>query len=374
MSAHQDQNQKEEQRKGVVMMLVGVLITTPDAVLLRWAQACEMATVSILFFKLLIIAMVMLVYALAYEEGKRLRAIRRRPWLCVALGASTTCVSILLTYAFEYTQTAVAVMLFSLHPLWSGIFGWIFLGDVLPRKTVGALGLAILALILMFFPELRRGSFGAGTLGDAMALLTSLSLSAYLCFARYASKVEPELSVPTVSSLALIAASVALVAVSRSTVVFDGLTTNGIVATVLDGVVVGAVNVANACAPKYATATQVGLISLIEAVLSPFWVYLVYKEVPDLYTIIGGIFIIIILAGHELIATSSPGDDDDLDKQLPPVSSPLDKLVHRPSRLPSSSSDSDQGASTLEQGASSTLEQAASSTLDQPLLAARPPQ
>ena len=298
--------EKGQQRKGVMIMLAGVLITTPDAVLLRWAQKEKAELSAIVFWKLLVIAAMTFVFSWSYEEEKSWGAVVRRPLLCCAIGLSTVAVTVLLSYAFVFTLAATAIMLFSLHPLWSGILGWLCLGDVLERRTVLALGLALAALVVMFFPEISAGSFGSGSLGDAMALATSLALSCYLCLARYASRVDRELSVPLVSALALVVAAAATAPIAILTGSTILLTPTSIVATLLDGLVVGAVNIANAVAPKYATATQVGLISLIEAVLSPLWVYAIYREVPDLFTFIGGAAIILILIGHELIIFEGP--------------------------------------------------------------------
>ena len=312
---------RQRQRKGTLIAVAGVLATTPDAVLLRWAQATHAKLAAILCWKLLLISIVMFAFARYYEKGKTFAALWKNPVLVICIGATMALRSSLLSYAYVFTYAATAVMLFSLHPLWSGVLGWIFLGDVLPRRTVVALVLAIVALIFMFYPELASGSFGSGrmTIGDGLALATSVLMSIYLCLARHASRVDPEISVPTASSFGLLVGTGAVVVISSLTgsTVVDGITGPGMAAIILDGFAVSSVNLAHAIAPKYATATQIGLISLIEAVLSPVWVYAVYREVPDVYTLAGGACIIIILAGHELLSDcdakkEQPLKDDDL--------------------------------------------------------------
>jgi len=311
-------SESAKQRKGVIIAVCGTLATTPDAVLLRWAQMSGAKLATILFWKLLIMAGILTTFARCYEQGKSYSALVANPGLSLAIGVSMAGRSVLLSYAFVYTFAATAVMLFSLHPLWSSVVGWIFLGDALPRRTVVALLLAVVALVVMFWPELSSGSFGSGmmSLGDGMALATSICMTIYLALARHASRKDPQLSVPTASGLGLLLGSVVILVAdfaTGSTVVAGFGAAPPIIATILDACAVGSVNIAHATAPKYTNATQIGLISLIEAVLSPVWVFVIFGETPDTYTIIGGAAIVIILAGHELFAGcgEQPKEADD---------------------------------------------------------------
>lgn len=315
--------ERDRQRKGSLIALVGVLFTTPDPALLRWAKATRATLSAILCWKLLLISVVMFFYGRS-EQGKDWASLGKRPVLAVCIGVSLALKSTLLSFANLFTYAATASMLFALHPLWSGVMGYFFLGDALPRRTIVALILAMAALVFMFYPELAAGSFGSGTMtiGDGMALATSVTMSTYLCLARYASRVEPELSVPTASSFGLFAGAATVVIASSLTgsTVVDGITGPGIVAIILDGFAVAIGNLAHALAPKYVTATKIGLISLIEAVLSPVWVFAIYREAPDTYTLAGGACIIVILAGHELLSCwdkndlISKEDNDGMDK------------------------------------------------------------
>ena len=51
-----------------------------------------------------------------------------------------------------------------------------------------------------------------------------------------------------------------------------------------------------ALAPRYAPAPQVSLVLLLEAVLSPIWVYLVFGEVPTSVVVAAGVVILVTLA------------------------------------------------------------------------------
>lgn len=54
----------------------------------------------------------------------------------------------------------------------------------------------------------------------------------------------------------------------------------------------------------------------MENILGPLWVYAVYREVPPLYTIAGGVMLIVVLAGHEIAgALTKPPVDAEADEE-----------------------------------------------------------
>ena len=53
-------------------------------------------------------------------------------------------------------------------------------------------------------------------------------------------------------------------------------------------------------APRYITAPQVALFYLLETVLAPLWVWMIFAEFPRTQVFIGGAIIIVALAAHTL--------------------------------------------------------------------------
>ncbi|KAJ8613608.1 hypothetical protein CTAYLR_006148 [Chrysophaeum taylorii] len=303
------------ERKGVVIATAGVVMVTPDAVLLRWASAAGGKLVAMTFWKCLLMGVVCGFYC----ERSAFASASRRIVACTAMGSLQAVSIILLSYAFVYTYAATAVLCYSMHPLWSAVIGWVFLNDVLPRRTIFALVCAVLALFVMFAPEFVSGNFGGGrnSYGDAMAITTSLTMALFLTSARAASRVAPEISVPLASSFGLLFAAAVLGVAATCASASLAMPSFAFVAIAVDSLAVGAVNIAFSIAPAYITAAQVGLISLVEAVFGPVWVFAIYGEVPPVFTIIGGVMIVAILAAHELTApreergkVPSPDDAD----------------------------------------------------------------
>jgi len=65
----------------------------------------------------------------------------------------------------------------------------------------------------------------------------------------------------------------------------------------------------SALAPRYAPASEISLISLIESVTGPFIVWLVIGEVPAVETLLGGAVILTTLAVYFTIALRAGAAD-----------------------------------------------------------------
>ena len=53
-----------------------------------------------------------------------------------------------------------------------------------------------------------------------------------------------------------------------------------------------------ATGPKYLSAAETGMFYLLETVLAPIWVWLVFTEQPPVPTLIGGAIILVALVWH----------------------------------------------------------------------------
>jgi drug/metabolite transporter (DMT)-like permease len=58
--------------------------------------------------------------------------------------------------------------------------------------------------------------------------------------------------------------------------------------------------------PRYIPAAEVGLLMLLESILGPFWVWLVFAEPPGLHTLLGGAIVLSTLALNTVWALRYP--------------------------------------------------------------------
>ena len=65
-----------------------------------------------------------------------------------------------------------------------------------------------------------------------------------------------------------------------------------------------------AMAPRYNPAPQVAIFYLLETVLAPVWVFLVFSEQVTQTTLIGGAIVLAGIAGHSLWQLRRPAGPD----------------------------------------------------------------
>jgi len=149
-------------RKGSAIALAGSIVVTPNAVLLRWAKT-NGGTAAIIFWKLIFIATVVLAASrFLVVDGNTKTTWRslathfwRHKWLGLGCGACQAVRTVAMSYAFLFTFAARVSLLYSLHPLFVGVVTWLFIKDeVLPVRTFVALGLSVVALLVIFWPDI----------------------------------------------------------------------------------------------------------------------------------------------------------------------------------------------------------------------------
>ena len=55
-----------------------------------------------------------------------------------------------------------------------------------------------------------------------------------------------------------------------------------------------------ATGPRYLSAPEVGMFYLLETILAPLWIWIVFLEVPTPQTLVGGAVLILALVGHSV--------------------------------------------------------------------------
>ncbi|KAL3904447.1 MAG: hypothetical protein SGPRY_011282, partial [Prymnesium sp.] len=87
-----------------------------------------------------------------------LMGLREVPECLLAAAAITTLSNLGFVISLLRVDTAKALLLISLNPLWAALLGYLLLGDELERRTVCAQTLALVAIALVFLPNLMAMS------------------------------------------------------------------------------------------------------------------------------------------------------------------------------------------------------------------------
>lgn len=186
------------------------------------------------------------------------------------------------------TSTANLVFILAFNPVLAALLSWLFLGER-PRAPT----FAVMAAMIVGVSIIVWGSMGSGHLfGDMLAFAAALAIAAAITLSRA--------SGGDMGFTPLVGAAVpfllAAFMVSRT-----GYQVNAPWWIALDGGVVIPISFfCLAAAPRYIAGAEVGLFYLLETVLAPVWIWLIFAEVPSRDSLIGGALIVVSLAAHSV--------------------------------------------------------------------------
>ena len=262
-------------RKGVLLCLCGIILLSPDSLLLRLIGA-DLWTLA--FWRGGLSA-VGLAVAVLLMEGRQpgqqqlLRLTRQGVVVAVSFAIAN------LAFIFSIQNTAVAntLVIMSLSPLFAALLSYFFFREPISTGTWLAAVAIFLGLTLVFYGSLATG----GVVGDLAALVTSLCVAISLVLMREHRDISMVPALAWSSGLACLAALPFALPASLSGTALILMLVLGLIVLPASLTMIG-------LAPRYLPAPEVSLILRLEALLAPLWVWLVLGEVPSRQTLIGG--------------------------------------------------------------------------------------
>ena len=271
-------NREVSYARGLTLAVVGIVVLSPDSLLIR---LIETDVWTLLFWRGLLSALALGAFiALRYGAGtaSAFAAIGRLGVVGAVLMAGGTALFVI---SIRLTSVANTLVILSAAPLFSAILSRVFLGEAVPRRTWAAV-VAVFAGIAIIF----AGGLGDGALlGDLAAVGAALtSAGAFVAFRRArAADMAPAVVLMGLVLTLGVAPLATPLAVDPGSVAY----------VLVLGAVVAPISFALlATAPRYAPAPDVMLVTLLEAILGPLWVWLVLAEVPPRETFLGGAVIL----------------------------------------------------------------------------------
>lgn len=189
------------------------------------------------------------------------------------------------------TTVANSLFLMSTSPFVAALFGWLFLSEHVSRRTTVAMTASLIGIALMFADAF--GSRGALS-GNLLACGVPLAFGANIILLR---KMGASVDmVPTVLLAGLIAMPIALSVGWPFTASWRDV---GILA------VMGTFQLGMGCllltlAAPHLSAAEIGLLSLLETILGPVWVWLGVGERPSDTALLGGGIVLSSLVVNQL--------------------------------------------------------------------------
>lgn len=217
------------------------------------------------------------------------------------------------------TTAAKCLLLFSLNPLWAAALSLFFLKERLRPVTAAALVMSLVSVGIVFIPPaVSAGTQAdAGTqvqestaVGDAYSLAAGVLFALYIILARQVGqRSQGRADIPVAAAIGGYIAMFFALGMSGATIAppasvgFDTVRWpewSFWLAVVVQGVGVGICLVCISLAPRLATGPEVGIVMLLQLLLSPLWVWLAFGEELPHWTIAGGLLLLFTLAAHEL--------------------------------------------------------------------------
>ncbi len=196
-------------------------------------------------------------------------------------------------YALQTTSVANAMFLFASAPFLAALLGWIILRENVRKATWVAMLVAMVGIAIMVLNGISAGRL----VGNISAIVSASGFAIFTIALRWG-KLEDMMP-------AVFLAGVFALVTSALVCWFEGysftIPLNDIgIALALGVFQVGLGLTVFTIGSKVVPAAELALLSMTEVLLGPFWVWLFRGETADLYTLAGGVVLMLAIAGNAL--------------------------------------------------------------------------
>ena len=268
----------KSRNKGLLLSIIGVLILSPDSLLIRLV---ELDDFSLIFYRSALPVIAILIYLIFNYQKSFIKSFYLIGVPGVIYSILYALTHICFVYSIQNTAVANTLVLIASAPIFAALFSIFILKEIASFFTWIVIITALSAMIII-----GVGSFTtSGLYGDFMALVVAIGMGFSMVLVRLYKNKD---LVPACLIGCLISALYAL-----PFGINFGIDQYQIFYLLLMGLIILPIPfIILAIAPKYTPAHEVALIFLMESVLGTAWVWFVINEVPPLNTVIGGILLL----------------------------------------------------------------------------------
>jgi drug/metabolite transporter (DMT)-like permease len=237
-------------------------------------------------------------YVAIVERGQVLRGFKSVGGAGIAVALCVAIASGCFISALNHASVARVLFILAVAPVLAALLAWATLGEPISRRTALAMVLALSGVAVMLgAPD------EASLTGDGLAFVAALAFSVMIVITRWRHDVS--MAPATCLSQAILVAAF-LPFATPGEISGDDLAWLAALGIGQIGLGFALLTVGARLIP----AAQVGLITLLEVVLGPVWVWLALDERPATLTLVGGTIVIaaIVLQTRE---TPSPDPDEE---------------------------------------------------------------
>ncbi|CAD7033483.1 EamA/RhaT family transporter [Pseudorhizobium endolithicum] len=273
----------DDHKKGLVLTTIGGLALSFDVPLVKLADGEVWSIIGLR--SLATFTMAITLWLLLRLFSRRVPVLvpgRSGLWAGLCYGVST------MTFlgAVFHTATGNVVFIVAFTPMFAALFGWLALKEVPSVSTIVTMAVMVAGVALIVSGGLESG----GLFGDVLALITSGLLAGAITISRKSGRdmgFVPLVAtiLPALVGLAFVAQQGFAVA-APAWVIFDG------------AIMIPLAFWCLATGPRYLSGPEVGMFYLLETILAPVWVWMVFSEVPQPQALVGGAILVLALVAH----------------------------------------------------------------------------
>ena len=280
-------------RNGAIMVIMCGLLWSTAGVGVRYIG--DASGWHIVFFRSIGLVITILVVMAWRSKGDLITPLKRTNMLSIVAGVFMGASFFGNIFALLHTSVANVTFLLSSSPFIAALLGWLILGERVKKRTWAAIALTSVGVSVMVGSALT----GDGIVGMAFALMMAVSYAAFSVIMRRGkgSDMLPAALVGGVFSMLVAAVAIDDFAISLADL--------GI-CLALGFFQMGLGIVLFIYGSKHVPAAELTLLTMLEVILSPIWVWFLFSEHPGYWTLIGGSVIMLGVVVQAIGARSRP--------------------------------------------------------------------
>ena len=269
--------------KGMLMAFFGVFILSPDAVLIRLADADSW---SILLWRGIFYALGILIILLITHRSKALNEVKKIGKDGVLIGILTGLGSVTFVFAVQLTSIASALVIISIMPMMTAIISWLILKEKSGIFTWFSMVLVFIGIYIVMDGEPK----GSSLIGNLSALASVTFGATGFTLIRKNKSIN---MIPAMGVNAIVSAFIAAIFVETVILPLDSM-----LYIFAMGLMVSLSFSLLTSSGRYIPATEVGMFMPLGAVFGTLAGWLIVNEQPSSGALIGGFIVLLTMFVH----------------------------------------------------------------------------
>jgi drug/metabolite transporter, DME family len=255
---------------------------------------------AILFWRSVGMVPILLATIIWTSQGRPVTAIRSVGIAGTIGGLSLVAAFAGAIFAIQTTTVANAVFLFTASPFVAAILGWLLLREKVRPATWAAIAMAVIGMFIMVREGLAIGAIE----GNIAALLSAAGFGAFSVALRWGRVSDMTPAILLGSLFSIITAAIVLTIQGQPILV----STHDITTAMAIGAVILATGLAlYTLGSRVIPAAELTLISMVEVMLAPVWVWVFLNETASAGTFIGGAILLAAVAFNAIAGAHQRG-------------------------------------------------------------------